>query len=63
MHPVCGIPMVGHVVDILEQIQVNRKVVIVGHGAEAVKSYLGDRAEYVLVKAGRNGYLLEISGL
>jgi bifunctional UDP-N-acetylglucosamine pyrophosphorylase/glucosamine-1-phosphate N-acetyltransferase len=48
MHPVCGKPMVGHVIDILEQIQVHRKVVIVGHGAEMVQSYLGTRAEYAL---------------
>jgi bifunctional UDP-N-acetylglucosamine pyrophosphorylase / glucosamine-1-phosphate N-acetyltransferase len=48
LHPVCGKPMVGHVMDVLEKIQVNRTVVIVGHGAEAVSSYLGDRAEYAL---------------
>jgi bifunctional UDP-N-acetylglucosamine pyrophosphorylase/glucosamine-1-phosphate N-acetyltransferase len=48
LHPVCGKPMVGHVMDVLEKIQVTRTVVIVGHGAEAVSSYLGDRAEYVL---------------
>lgn len=48
MHPICGKPMVGHVIDILEQVQANRKVVIVGHGAEMVQSYLGARAEYAL---------------
>jgi bifunctional UDP-N-acetylglucosamine pyrophosphorylase/glucosamine-1-phosphate N-acetyltransferase len=48
LHPVCGKPMVGHVMDVLEKIQVSRTVVIVGHGAEAVSSYLEDRAEYVL---------------
>jgi bifunctional UDP-N-acetylglucosamine pyrophosphorylase / glucosamine-1-phosphate N-acetyltransferase len=48
LHPVCGKPMVGHVTDVLEQLGVKRKVVVVGHGAEAVKAYLGDRAEYAL---------------
>jgi bifunctional UDP-N-acetylglucosamine pyrophosphorylase/glucosamine-1-phosphate N-acetyltransferase len=48
MHPICGKPMVGHVIDILEQMEVDRKVVIVGHGAEMVQSYLGNRAEYAL---------------
>jgi bifunctional UDP-N-acetylglucosamine pyrophosphorylase / glucosamine-1-phosphate N-acetyltransferase len=48
LHPVCGTPMVGHVADVLEQLGVTRKVVVVGHGAEAVKGYLGDRAEYAL---------------
>ncbi|CAM4517699.1 bifunctional UDP-N-acetylglucosamine pyrophosphorylase/glucosamine-1-phosphate N-acetyltransferase [Paenibacillus endophyticus] len=48
MHPVCGKPMVGHVLDVVKEAQAERAVVIVGHGAEMVKSYLGDRAEYVL---------------
>lgn len=48
LHPVCGKPMVGHVVTVLEQIETSRKVVVVGHGAESVKAYLGDRAEYAL---------------
>jgi bifunctional UDP-N-acetylglucosamine pyrophosphorylase/glucosamine-1-phosphate N-acetyltransferase len=48
LHPVCGEPMVGHVMDVLENIQVSRTIVIVGHGAEAVSGYLGSRAEYVL---------------
>ncbi len=47
LHPVCGVPMVGHVVQNLSQCKVNRKVVVVGHGADAVKSYLGDQVEYV----------------
>lgn len=50
LHPVCGKPMVGHVTDVLEKLDSSRNVVIVGHGAEAVKQYLGERAEYVLQK-------------
>ncbi|CAM4402912.1 bifunctional UDP-N-acetylglucosamine diphosphorylase/glucosamine-1-phosphate N-acetyltransferase GlmU [Paenibacillus alkaliterrae] len=48
LHPVCGKPMVGHVLDVVKEAAVERAVVIVGHGAEMVKSYLGDGAEYVL---------------
>ncbi|ANS76384.1 bifunctional N-acetylglucosamine-1-phosphate uridyltransferase/glucosamine-1-phosphate acetyltransferase [Paenibacillus yonginensis] len=48
LHPVCGKPMVGHVLDAVDQVNCERKVVIVGHGAEAVKTYLGTKAEYVL---------------
>ncbi|MEW4372776.1 bifunctional UDP-N-acetylglucosamine diphosphorylase/glucosamine-1-phosphate N-acetyltransferase GlmU [Paenibacillus kandeliae] len=48
LHPVCGKPMVGHVVDTVKQINCERSVVIVGHGAETVKAYLGERAEYAL---------------
>ncbi|WP_090826653.1 bifunctional UDP-N-acetylglucosamine diphosphorylase/glucosamine-1-phosphate N-acetyltransferase GlmU [Paenibacillus sp. yr247] len=48
LHPVVGKPMVGHVVDTLEHIEVTKTLVIVGFGAEAVKGYLGDRVEYAL---------------
>lgn len=48
LHPVCGKPMVGHVLKTVEQVRCERSVVVVGHGAEAVRSYLGDAAEYVL---------------
>ncbi|WP_438448950.1 bifunctional UDP-N-acetylglucosamine diphosphorylase/glucosamine-1-phosphate N-acetyltransferase GlmU [Gorillibacterium sp. sgz5001074] len=48
LHPVCGKPMVGHVLDAVESLQAARKIVVVGHGAEMVKEVLGDRAEYVL---------------
>lgn len=46
LHPVCGKPMVGHVLDLLEKIETKRKVAIVGNGADEIKAYLGDRAEY-----------------
>lgn len=48
LHPVCGKPMVGHVLDVLDAAQVDRKVVVVGHGADEVKAYVGERAEFAL---------------
>jgi len=48
LHPVCGKPMVGHVTDALAQAGIDRTLVIVGHGADAVRDYLGERAEYVM---------------
>ncbi|WP_123042685.1 bifunctional UDP-N-acetylglucosamine diphosphorylase/glucosamine-1-phosphate N-acetyltransferase GlmU [Cohnella candidum] len=48
LHPVCGKPMVGHVIDTVRDASCERVVVIVGHGAEAVKERLGDGAEYAL---------------
>jgi bifunctional UDP-N-acetylglucosamine pyrophosphorylase/glucosamine-1-phosphate N-acetyltransferase len=48
LHPVGGKPMVGHVVDTLDHIEVSRTLVVVGYGAEAVQNYLGERVEYVL---------------
>jgi bifunctional UDP-N-acetylglucosamine pyrophosphorylase/glucosamine-1-phosphate N-acetyltransferase len=48
LHPVCGKPMVGHVLDTVKAANCEKVVVIVGHGAEKVKAYLGDAAEYAL---------------
>lgn len=48
LHPVCGKPMVEHVVDNIQSLNVSRIVTIVGHGAEKVKEQLGDKSEYVL---------------
>ncbi|MED3662440.1 bifunctional UDP-N-acetylglucosamine diphosphorylase/glucosamine-1-phosphate N-acetyltransferase GlmU [Ureibacillus sp. FSL K6-8385] len=48
LHPVCGKPMVEHVVDNISALNVNRIVTIVGHGAEKVKEQLGEKSEYVL---------------
>ena len=38
LHPVCGLPMVTHVVRAVEASGVNQIVTIVGHGAEAVQA-------------------------
>lgn len=48
LHPVCGKPMVGHVLDTVKEASSKRTVVIVGHGADAVKDYVGEAAEFVL---------------
>lgn len=48
LHPVCGKPMVEHVVDHIRDLNVTKIVSIVGHGAEKVKEQLGDKSEYVL---------------
>lgn len=48
LHPVCGKPMVGHVLDTVKEASCERTVVVVGHGAESVKQFLGNGAEYVL---------------
>lgn len=48
LHPVCGKPMVEHVVDHIREIGTERIVTIVGHGAELVQEQLGDRSEYAL---------------
>ena len=40
LHPLCGRPMVLHVVDALAELEVDRVVVVVGHGAERVTKAL-----------------------
>ncbi|MWC31127.1 bifunctional UDP-N-acetylglucosamine diphosphorylase/glucosamine-1-phosphate N-acetyltransferase GlmU [Paenibacillus sp. MMS18-CY102] len=48
LHQVSGKAMVEHVLDTVDASACERKVVVVGHGAELVKATLGDRAEFVL---------------
>ena len=48
LHPLCGKPMLWHVFEALKDVATEKPVVIVGHGAEEVKRYLGDSAECVL---------------
>lgn len=48
LHPVCGKPMVQHVVDQISKLGVKKLVTVVGHGAEMVKAQLGSASEYVL---------------
>ncbi|WP_339214652.1 bifunctional UDP-N-acetylglucosamine diphosphorylase/glucosamine-1-phosphate N-acetyltransferase GlmU [Solibacillus sp. FSL W8-0372] len=48
LHPVCGKPMVEHVIDHIGSLNVERVVTVVGHGAELVQETLGNKSEYVL---------------
>jgi bifunctional UDP-N-acetylglucosamine pyrophosphorylase / glucosamine-1-phosphate N-acetyltransferase len=48
LHPVCGKPMVQHVIDQVRQLGFDKIVTIVGYGAENVKALLGDQCEYAL---------------
>jgi bifunctional UDP-N-acetylglucosamine pyrophosphorylase / glucosamine-1-phosphate N-acetyltransferase len=48
LHPVCGLPLTGHVVEACRAVGVERVVVVVGHEAEAVKQGLGDELDYAL---------------
>ncbi|MGM0862948.1 bifunctional UDP-N-acetylglucosamine diphosphorylase/glucosamine-1-phosphate N-acetyltransferase GlmU [Bacillus atrophaeus] len=48
LHPVCGKPMVEHVVDEALKLSLAKLVTIVGHGAEDVKKQLGEKSEYAL---------------
>ena len=48
MHEVLGKPMIGHVISRLEKLNVDNIVVVVGHQAEEVETYLQHRATYAL---------------
>jgi bifunctional UDP-N-acetylglucosamine pyrophosphorylase/glucosamine-1-phosphate N-acetyltransferase len=48
LHPLCGKPMLWHILEALKSAATEKPVVIVGHGAQEVKAYLGDSAECVL---------------
>lgn len=50
LHPVCGKPMVEHVVEQVEKAGADNIVTIVGYGADAVKELLQDRSQYALQK-------------
>ncbi|OEG00290.1 UDP-N-acetylglucosamine diphosphorylase/glucosamine-1-phosphate N-acetyltransferase [Vulcanibacillus modesticaldus] len=44
LHKVGGKPMIGHVIDVLQEINTQEIVVIVGHESEKVKEYVGGNA-------------------
>ena len=48
LHPLCGKPMLWHVLEALKEAATEKPVVVVGHGAEEVTKYLGDSAQTVL---------------
>jgi bifunctional UDP-N-acetylglucosamine pyrophosphorylase / glucosamine-1-phosphate N-acetyltransferase len=48
LHPVCGKPMVEHVVDQTSTLNIEKTVTIIGHGAELVKSYLEGKSDFAL---------------
>ncbi|GIN74317.1 bifunctional protein GlmU [Bacillus sp. J14TS2] len=48
LHPVCGKPMVEHIVDNIAKLQVSKTVTVVGHGAELVQTQLKERSEFVI---------------
>ena len=48
LHPLCGKPMLWHVLEALKSAATEKPVVIVGHGSEEVTGYLGDSALTVL---------------
>jgi bifunctional UDP-N-acetylglucosamine pyrophosphorylase/glucosamine-1-phosphate N-acetyltransferase len=46
LHPLAGVPLVGHVLRSLTLLAPARTVLVVGHGADQVRAVVGDQAAY-----------------
>lgn len=47
LHPVCGQPLLVYVLDALAAAGVARPIIVIGHGADAVRELVANRAEFV----------------
>lgn len=50
LHPVCGKPMVRHLLDAQRSAGISRRIVVIGSMGEQVQAALGDEVEYVWQK-------------
>jgi bifunctional UDP-N-acetylglucosamine pyrophosphorylase/glucosamine-1-phosphate N-acetyltransferase len=48
LHPICGVPMIAHSLAAVKAASNEMPVVIIGHGAEAVREFLGEKARCVV---------------
>ena len=48
LHSLCGKPMLWYVLEAVKMVATEKPVVIVGHGAEQVKSFVGENADCVV---------------
>ena len=48
LHPVCGVPLIHHVVSTLHGAGLDRPVVVVSPDAEALRASLGDNVDYAV---------------
>src|SRR5690625_93345 len=47
LHPLCGVPLLQHVLQIVREAGAQRIVTVVGHQADRVRAVCGDTVEYV----------------
>ena len=45
LHPLCGKPMLWHVLETVMSVTTGKPVVVVGHGAEQVTTFVGETAD------------------
>jgi len=44
LHPICGMPMLGHVLETVQELKPTQIIAVVGHGKERVIKYLVTRS-------------------
>jgi bifunctional UDP-N-acetylglucosamine pyrophosphorylase/glucosamine-1-phosphate N-acetyltransferase len=54
LHEICGLPMLGHIQKVAEEVGADRLIVVVGRDADEVRQAYGESAEFVL-QAEQNG--------
>ncbi|MCG2676515.1 bifunctional UDP-N-acetylglucosamine diphosphorylase/glucosamine-1-phosphate N-acetyltransferase GlmU [bacterium] len=50
LHQVCGKPMIEYVIDRLEELNIDKKIVIIGYKGNLVKETLGKKVDYIWQK-------------
>ena len=48
LHKVCGVPLIHYAVQAVEELNVDKPVVVIGHGAEQVEAFLKDRVAFAV---------------
>ncbi|MCL6516635.1 bifunctional UDP-N-acetylglucosamine diphosphorylase/glucosamine-1-phosphate N-acetyltransferase GlmU, partial [Alicyclobacillus sp.] len=62
LHPVCGKPMIAHILDELASLRLDQILVVVGQHREAVSAAVGDRAETVVQEEQRGtGHAVQVA--
>ncbi len=55
LHPLNGVPMISHVLDLCQRLGLKRTLVVVGHQADRVREALADRPVECLLQAEQHG--------
>src|SRR5690554_3895211 len=45
LHEICGKPMLQHVIEQAEDLQVEKTIIVIGNGAEQVKETIGEKVD------------------
>jgi len=48
LHPLCGEPMLEHVIAAIEEAGLERRVTVIGHGQDMIEQHFGARTEYAI---------------